>query len=92
MKAVNFLRGTLGSQMRVRRTLINLLRELPITMLVSTHDMKLVQELFPRTIVINDSNIVADGLTIEILENEDLLMTKYTQQKRTVRFIDRFSL
>ncbi len=59
--------------MRVRRTLINLLRELPITMLVSTHDMKLVQELFPRTIVMDDGNIVADGLTMEILENEELL-------------------
>ncbi|MBL0268173.1 MAG: hypothetical protein IPP99_05820 [Chitinophagaceae bacterium] len=68
--------------------LINVMHELPI----STHELKLVQELFQRTIVINDSNIVADGLTIEILENEDLLMTKYTQQKRTVRFIDRFSL
>ncbi len=37
-----------GLDPRARRTLINLLRELPITMLVSTHDMKLVQELFPR--------------------------------------------
>ena len=73
MKAVNFLRGTLGSQMRVRRTLINLLRELPITMLVSTHDMRLVQELFPRTIVMDDGNIVVDGVTMETLENEKLL-------------------
>ncbi len=62
-----------GLDPRARRTLINLLRELPITMLVSTHDMKLVQELFPRTIVMDDGNIVADGLTMEILENEELL-------------------
>jgi cobalt/nickel transport system ATP-binding protein len=34
-----------GLDPRARRTLINLLRDLPITMLVSTHDMKLVQEL-----------------------------------------------
>jgi cobalt/nickel transport system ATP-binding protein len=54
---------------RARRTLINLLRELPIT----THDMRLVQELFPRTIVMDDGNIVADGLTSAILENEELL-------------------
>ena len=73
MKAVDFWRGTLGSQMRVRRTLINLLRELPITMLVSTHDMKLVQELFPRTIVMDEGQVVADGLTMDILENEELL-------------------
>lgn len=62
-----------GLDPRARRTLINLLRELPITMLVSTHDMKLVQELFPRTIVMDDGYIVADGKTIDILEDEKLL-------------------
>ncbi|MBK8781107.1 MAG: ABC transporter ATP-binding protein [Anaerolineales bacterium] len=50
-----------GLDPRARRTLINLLRELPITMLVSTHDMKLVQELFPRTIVMDEGRVVADG-------------------------------
>ena len=62
-----------GLDPRARRTLINLLRDLPITMLVSTHDMKLVQELFPRTIVMDDGRIVADGRTADILENESLL-------------------
>ncbi|HSK66080.1 MAG TPA: ABC transporter ATP-binding protein [Anaerolineales bacterium] len=62
-----------GLDPRARRTLINLLRDLPITMLVSTHDMKLVQELFPRTIVMDDGRIVADGRTVDILENETLL-------------------
>jgi cobalt/nickel transport system ATP-binding protein len=62
-----------GLDPRARRTLINLLRELPITMLVSTHDMKLVQELFPRTIVMDDGRIMADGSTRDILEDEQLL-------------------
>jgi cobalt/nickel transport system ATP-binding protein len=62
-----------GLDPRARRTLINLLRELPITMLVSTHDMRLVQELFPRTIVMDEGQIVADGRTIDILQNEKLL-------------------
>jgi cobalt/nickel transport system ATP-binding protein len=62
-----------GLDPRARRTLINLLRELPITMLVSTHDMKLVQELFPRTMVMDEGQIVADGRTADILENEALL-------------------
>jgi cobalt/nickel transport system ATP-binding protein len=62
-----------GLDPRARRTLINLLRELPITMLVSTHDMRLVQELFPRTIVMDEGQIVADGKTRDILENEELL-------------------
>jgi cobalt/nickel transport system ATP-binding protein len=63
-----------GLDPRARRTLINLLRDLPITMLVSTHDMKLVQELFPRTIVVDEGRVVADGLTMDILEDESLLM------------------
>jgi cobalt/nickel transport system ATP-binding protein len=62
-----------GLDPRARRTLINLLRDLPITMLVSTHDMKLVQELFPRTIVMDEGLIVADGATRDILEDEPFL-------------------
>ena len=62
-----------GLDPRARRTLINLLRDLPITMLISTHDMRMVQELFPRTIVMDDGRIVADGMTQEILEDETFL-------------------
>ena len=62
-----------GLDPRARRTLINLLRELPITMLVSTHDMKLVEELFPRTIVMDEGLIVADGETRKILADEKFL-------------------
>jgi energy-coupling factor transporter ATP-binding protein EcfA2 len=62
-----------GLDPRARRTLINLLRDLPITMLVSTHDMKLVEELFPRTIVMDEGLIVADGGTKKILSDEKFL-------------------
>ena len=58
-----------GLDPHAQRTLINLLRELPI----ATHDMRLMQELFPRTIVMDEGQVVADGLTMEILENEELL-------------------
>ena len=62
-----------GLDPRARRALINLLRDLPITMLVSTHDMKLVEELFPRTIVMDEGLIVADGETKKILADEKFL-------------------
>ncbi|MBX3037137.1 MAG: ABC transporter ATP-binding protein [Anaerolineales bacterium] len=62
-----------GLDPRARRTLINLLRELPITMLVSTHDMALVKELFPRTVVMDEGKVVADGLTQDILADEVFL-------------------
>jgi len=62
-----------GLDPRARRTLINLLRDLPITMLVSTHDMRLVEELFPRTIVMDEGRIVGDGDTKKILSDEKFL-------------------
>ena len=64
-----------GLDPRARRALINLLREMDLTMLVSTHDMRLVAELFPRTIVMDGGKIVADGSTGEILADEALLET-----------------
>jgi len=33
----------------------------------------MVQELFPRTIVMDDGRVVADGMTSEILEDEKFL-------------------
>ena len=62
-----------GLDPRARRTLINLLRDLSITMLVSTHDMRLVQELFPRTLVMDEGLIVADGATRDILSDGPFL-------------------
>lgn len=62
-----------GLDPRARRSLIHLLHELPITMLVSTHDMAMVKELFPRTIVMDEGQVVADGMTAEILDDEKLL-------------------
>jgi cobalt/nickel transport system ATP-binding protein len=56
-----------------RRELIHLLRELPQTMIVSTHDIPLVRELLPRTVVMDGGVIVADGETQAILSDSALL-------------------
>ena len=58
---------TAGLDPRGRRQLIELLRQLPVTMLVSTHDMALVAELFPRMVVMDDGQIAADGATRDLL-------------------------
>ena len=71
---------TAGLDPRARRTLINLLRELPITMLISTHDMTMVKELFPRTVIMDDGHIVADGKTKDMLDDEKLLMEHGLEQ------------
>lgn len=64
---------TAGLDPRARRGLINLLRELPQTMLVSTHDIRMVAELLPRTVVMDGGEIVADGRTAAILADAALL-------------------
>ncbi len=60
---------TAGLDPRARRSLINLLCGLPQTMLVSTHDMRMVSELFPRTIVIDQGKVVFDGHTHDLLSD-----------------------
>ena len=62
-----------GLDPRARRSLINLLRELPQTMLVSTHDLPLARELFPRTVIMDHGEIVADGPTESLLNDVALL-------------------
>jgi cobalt/nickel transport system ATP-binding protein len=66
---------TAGLDPRARRSLIALLRELPHTMLVSTHDMRMVEALFGRTIVMDGGCVVFDGSTAKLLADEQLLET-----------------
>jgi cobalt transport protein ATP-binding subunit len=64
---------TAGLDPRSRRSLINLLRELPLTMLASTHDMHMVRDLFPRMVIMDEGRIVADGPTCQLLDDVALL-------------------
>ncbi len=62
-----------GLDPRARRNLINLLHRLPQTMLVSTHDMRLVQQLLPRMVIMDEGRIVADGETRRLMTDVPLL-------------------
>lgn len=64
---------TAGLDPRARRGLIRLLAELPLTMLVSTHDLHMVKELFTRMVVMDNGRVVADGLTEDLLKDDELL-------------------
>jgi len=59
---------------RGRRELIKLLKEIPTTKIIATHDMELVVELCNRTIILAEGKVVADGPTIELLSNEKLML------------------
>jgi cobalt transport protein ATP-binding subunit len=62
-----------GLDPRGRRELISLLRSLPQTLLIATHDMRLVAEVLPRTVVMDGGAVVADGPTDVVLADAELL-------------------
>jgi cobalt transport protein ATP-binding subunit len=64
---------TAGLDPRARRNLITLLRDLDMTMLVSTHDMAMVSELFRQLVVMDGGQIVREGRTAEILADSKFL-------------------
>jgi len=58
---------------RSRRLLITLLRGFTHTKVVATHDLDLVLDLCERTIVLHEGRIMADGPTVSIFHDSDLL-------------------
>jgi cobalt/nickel transport system ATP-binding protein len=62
-----------GLDPRSRRNLILFLRDLTQTLLVASHDMRLVWELCPRTVILDGGRVVADGLTAELLQDTQLM-------------------
>ena len=52
---------------RGRRELINTIRALPGTKLIATHDLDLVLDTCPRTLVLDAGTLAADGPTGAIL-------------------------
>jgi cobalt transport protein ATP-binding subunit len=62
-----------GLDPRGRRELIQLIRTMSQTMVVATHDIRLVSEVLPRTVVMDGGLIVADGQTDAVLADTDLL-------------------
>lgn len=56
-----------------RRRLMNLLKSFAHTKIITSHDLDMVYELCPRTIVIKNGEIAADGPTSEILVNAELM-------------------
>jgi cobalt transport protein ATP-binding subunit len=64
---------TAGLDPRGRRDLIGLLQTLDQTLLISTHDMRLVAEIFERTVVMDEGHIVGDGPTGSILSDDAFL-------------------
>ena len=62
-----------GLDPRARRGLVELLAALPQAMVVSTHDMRLVAEVFPRVVVLSAGQVAYDGPAAPLLADEAAL-------------------
>jgi len=58
---------------RSKWSLISVLKRLPMTKIVASHDLELVQALCQRIIVLDHGQVVADGATNHILADNPLL-------------------
>jgi cobalt/nickel transport system ATP-binding protein len=58
---------------KTRRQLIELLKTFEHSLIIATHDLDLVLDLCPRTIVLQEGRIAADGPTRAIMADEALL-------------------
>ncbi|MGE5598944.1 MAG: energy-coupling factor ABC transporter ATP-binding protein [Bacteroidota bacterium] len=62
-----------GLDPRARRRLGGLLAGFTHTKVLATHDLDLVMDLCPRTIVLREGRVLADGPTAEIMRDGELL-------------------
>jgi cobalt/nickel transport system ATP-binding protein len=58
---------------RTRRQLINLLKTFTMTKIIASHDLEMILDLCPRAIVLDEGYVVADGPTIDLFSNEELM-------------------
>jgi cobalt transport protein ATP-binding subunit len=65
---------TSGLDPRGRRELIALLRTITATKLIATHDLELVVEVCPRSVILDRGRVVASGPTQTLLNDEPLML------------------
>jgi len=53
--------------------LIEVLKSLPVTRVIVSHDLELVEALCQRTVILDRGQVAADGLTKDILANKKML-------------------
>jgi cobalt/nickel transport system ATP-binding protein len=58
---------------KFRRNPMHLRQSLPHTQLIATHDLDCAAALYPRTILLLEGAVFAQGPAAELLRNQDLL-------------------
>jgi cobalt/nickel transport system ATP-binding protein len=59
---------------RGRREFKRLLQTLPGAKIIATHDLELVVDLCSRVVILDEGKLVAEGLTIPLLSDEELML------------------
>ena len=72
---------------RGRREFKALLRQIPATKLMATHDLELVVEMCSRVVVLARGAVVADGPTRELLNNEELMLAHGLERPHMLRHL-----
>lgn len=72
---------------RGRREFKAVLREIPATKLIATHDLELAVEMCSRVIVLDHGRIVADGPTVELLDDEALMLAHGLERPHILRHV-----
>jgi len=72
---------------RGRREFKALLRSIPATKLIATHDLELVVELCSRAIVLDQGTVVADGPVTKLLNDEALMLAHGLERPHILRHI-----
>ncbi len=70
---------------RAKRGLHEILKSLPVTKVIATHDLEMVVELCSRTILLDGGLVVADGPTKELLGNEELMLQHGLEKPHILR-------
>ena len=70
---------------RGRREFKALLHGIPATKLIATHDLEWIVELCSRVIVLDGGAVVADGPTLEILNDEPLMLAHGLERPHVLR-------
>ncbi len=76
---------TRGLDPRGKRQLKELLQSITATKIIATHDLELVVELCPRTVILDEGKLVADGATAELLDNEELMLCHGLERPHILR-------
>ena len=83
---------TTGLDLQGSRSILDLLSRWNAdgrTIIVITHDISLVAERVPRTVIISGGNILADGPTRDVLSNADLLRKAFLRPPQVTRVAQR---